>query len=88
MQRKASLEDGCPNAMQGDFSTWAPRCTKSRNKTHEETGQGWATKGKARQVGKRGTQTKCKTNWQDGRPNARRDVTKRVNDSNEMHEES
>jgi hypothetical protein len=30
---------------------------KSCNETHEQPGQGWATKGKARRVGKRGTQT-------------------------------
>jgi hypothetical protein len=47
----------------------------------------WVTKGKARRVGKRGTQTQCKARWQDGCPNARRAVTKRRNGHNETHEE-
>jgi hypothetical protein len=86
-QRKVSSQDGLPNATQGDFATWATKCTKSRNKTHEEPGQGWATKGKARRVGKRGTQMQCKAGWLYGRPNARRAVTEHTNGCNETHEE-
>jgi hypothetical protein len=86
-QRKASSQDGRPNATQGEFATWAPESAKSRNETHQEPGQGWATKGKARRVGKRGTQTQCKASWQDGSPKAQRSVTKRTNNRNKTHEE-
>jgi hypothetical protein len=72
---------------QGDFATWAPKRTKSRNETQEEPGQGWATKGSARRVGKRGTQMQIKASGQDGRPNARRAVTERTNGRNETREE-
>jgi hypothetical protein len=34
-QGKASWQEGHPNAMQGQLSRWAPKCMKSRNGTHE-----------------------------------------------------
>jgi len=58
-----------PRERQGELARWAAKRTKST--------------GKARRVGKRGTQTQREASWQDGCPNAGSAVTKRTKSRNE-----